>query len=199
MGTDAQKCDIFRDMGGQEGPVQETARGTDVLQRGCQSPHLAGTLSQDTAGQPRGSPVPSKGESALLPTLTSLKPAKVPLLHLYLHWSLFFWCLWATALSKVGGEHGGWTLEESCDRMKENQNSAAKWELLAMFSLGEGWQPLHQGFFSASKCVKVKLWSYKSEWNFWEDSCGQCKQGLRQLGFHVSMLPCAEDFPCEWC
>lgn len=48
MGTDAQKCDIFRDMGGQEGPVQETARGTDVLQRGCQSPHLAGTLSRDS-------------------------------------------------------------------------------------------------------------------------------------------------------
>lgn len=68
-----------------------------------------------------------------------------------------------------------------------------------MFSLGEGWQPLHQGFFSASKCVKVKLWSYKSEWNFWESSCGQCKQGLRQVGSHVSVLPCAGSFPCEWC
>lgn len=26
-----------------------------------------------------------------------------------------------------------------------------------MFSLGEGWQPLHQGFFSATKCVRSQI------------------------------------------
>lgn len=71
-----------------------------------------------------------------------LKPAEavVPLLHL--HWPPLLWCLWATALSKTGGERGEerHMVKESViePRMKEKQNSAVKWELLARFSLGDG-------------------------------------------------------------
>lgn len=68
----AQKCDTFRDMDGEEGPVEETAWGTEGLPEPTVS-RDSGPCRRggDTAGQPRSSTVPCKRESTLLPALTS--------------------------------------------------------------------------------------------------------------------------------
>lgn len=55
--------------------------------------------------------------------LEVLEPPKAVVPLLYLHWPPLLRCLWVTALSKIGGEHGegSHAVKESCDTAKNER------------------------------------------------------------------------------
>lgn len=79
--TWVQKCDTFRDMDGEEGPVQETAWG--ALHRGVKSPQSTGTLRRagvevTLQDSPGALLCHARGSQLFHQHSQVLKPAKVP-------------------------------------------------------------------------------------------------------------------------
>lgn len=90
--------------------------------------------------------------------LEVIKPAKAVFPLLYLHWLPLLWCLWGTALSKIGGEHreGRHMVKQSCDRAKNERKAklCSKMGTAGLVQPGRGLTALLSGPFQCCKMLK---------------------------------------------